>query len=431
MKKLSSEPAAQSIAAFVGIDWADQKHDLVWCSATAVSQSEHRVIANHPEALSQWVAEMRQRFSPQGRIAIFLEQSRGALIYHLMHYEGLVLYPINPLQMAHYRKAIKVSGDKHDRLDAALLCQFGRLHFDSLSPWQPDDALTRKLTLLNQDRRQAIEKRTRLANELKSALKTYYPLALEVLDNDTSTLLAADLLLGWPTLEALQKQSPSKLRRFFYAHNCRAEGKLLQRLEQIKAAQPLVRDTAIIEATALKVQMLAQQLKTLLPYIAIYEKQIAQLFGSHPDSFLFSDLPGAGPALGPRLLTAFGSDRDRFSSSTEAATTFGLAPIRDLSGKRTPKKPGTVCYRHACSKFLRQSFHEFASCSIQGCSWAKAFYESQRAKGKSHHTAVRALSFKWIRILFACWKNRTPYDPHRYQLTLRQHGSPFATTLTS
>ena len=92
-----------------------------------------------------------------------------------MNYEGLVLYPINPLQMAHYRKAIKVSGDKHDRLDATLLCQFGRLHLDGLKPWQPDDALTRKLALLNEDRRQAIEKRSALANELKSALKIYYP----------------------------------------------------------------------------------------------------------------------------------------------------------------------------------------------------------------------------------------------------------------
>jgi transposase len=369
---------------------------------------------------------MRQRFGPQGRIAIFLEQSRGALIHHLMNYEGLVLYPINPLQLAHYRKAIKVSGDKHDQLDATLLCQFGRLHLESLKAWQPDDALTRKLAMLNEDRRQAIEKRSALANELKSALKIYYPLALELLDNDTSTLLAADLVLHWPALEVLQKQSQSKLRRFFYAHNCRTEQKMLQRLELIQKAQPMIRDSAIIEAAALKVQLLAQQLKSLLPYIALYEKQIAQLFGSHPDGFLFSDLPGAGPALGPRLLTAFGSNRDRFSSSTEAATTFGIAPIRDSSGKRTPKQPGTVCYRHACPKFLRQSWHEFAACSIRCCPWANAYYEAQRAKGKSHHTAVRALAFKWIRIAYACWKNRTPYDPKRYEFALAQRASPFA-----
>jgi transposase len=251
-------------------------------------------------------------------------------------------------------------------------------------------------------------------------------LALEILDNDTSTLLAADLLLSWPALQALQAQSASKLRRFFYAPNCRSEPKMLQRLQRIKEAQALVRDSAIIEATALRVSMLAQQLKSLLPYIAIYENQIAQLFGSHPDSFLFDDLPGAGPALGPRLLSAFGSDRDRFSSAAQASTTFGIAPIRELSGKRTSKQPGTICFRHACPKFLRQSFHEFAGCSIRSCSWANAYYEAQRAKGKNHHTAVRALAFKWVRILYACWKNHTPYDPSRYQLALTKRGSAYA-----
>ena len=425
MSKIHSQ-SAQPIVAFVGIDWAEQKHDIVWCSAASVNQTQYQVVAHRPEALSEWVFQMRQRFGSEGRIAIFLEQSRGALIHHLMNYEALALYPINPLQLASYRKAIKVSGDKHDQLDAGLLLQFGRLHFDSLKAWQPDDALTRKLALLNEDRRQAVQKRTQLANELKSALKLYYPLALEILDQDTSTLLAADLLLSWPALELLQNQSPSKLRRFFYAHNCRSESKMLERLERIKTARALVGDSAIIEATALRVKMLAQQLKSLLPYIAIYEKQIAQLFGSHPDHFLFSDLPGAGPALGPRLLSAFGTDRDRFSSAAEASTTFGIAPIRDLSGKRTAQKPGTVFYRHACPKFLRQSFHEFAACSIRGCCWANAYYEAQRAKGKSHHTAVRALAFKWIRILYACWKNRTPYDPSRYELALAQRRSPFA-----
>jgi transposase len=428
MKTFHSQPSAQPLVAFVGIDWADQKHDVVWCSAAAVNQTQYQVVAHNPEALSQWVLQMRQRFGSEGRLAIFLEQSRGALIHHLMNYEGLVLYPINPLQLASYRRALKVSGDKYDQLEAGLLLQFGRLHLDSLKAWQPEDALTRKLALLNEDRRQAVAKRSQLANELKSALKIYYPLALEILDQDTSTLLAADLLLNWPALEWLQNQSASKLRRFFYAHNCRSQKKMLERLERIQAAQPLVRDAAIIEAAALRVKMLAQQLKSLLPYIAIYEKQIAELFGSHPDHFLFSDLPGAGPALGPRLLSAFGTDRDRFSTAAEASTTFGIAPIRDLSGKRTAQKPGTVSYRHACPKFLRQSFHEFAACSIRCCSWANAYYQAQRAKGKSHHTALRALAFKWIRILYACWKNRTPYDPRRYELALSLHRSPFAPT---
>ena len=151
---------------------------------------------------------------------------------------------------------------------------------------------------------------------------------------------------------------------------------MLERLKFIKEAKAQTRDLAVIEPAALKVQMLAQQLKSLLPYIARYEKQIAELFDSHPDSGLFRDLPGAGPALAPRLFTAFGSDRSRFDLAQEISSLSGIAPVRRASGKKTGKK-ASIHFRHACPKFLRQSFHEFAGCSIPRCSWAKSFYEAQ------------------------------------------------------
>jgi hypothetical protein len=81
---------------------------------------------------------------------------------------------------------------------------------------------------------------------------------LQVLDNDTSSGLAADLLLQWPTLEALQKVNSHKLRKFFYGHNCRQEQKLLERLRLIQAAKPLVTDPAVIEPAMLRLQMLAR-----------------------------------------------------------------------------------------------------------------------------------------------------------------------------
>jgi transposase len=346
----------QGVAAYVGIDWADQKHHMVLRSEAEPTKVQHQVINQTPEGLLDWVGEMQQRFADKGKILVCLEQTRGALIYHLMGYAFFELYPINPNQLANYRATFKNSGAKDDRPDADLLCELVMCHRDRLKAWKPDTELTRKLATLNEDRRQAVERRTRLANGIKSTLKVYFPLALQVLDNDTSTALAANLLLQWPCLEALQKQSPAKLRKFFYAHNCRAEQKILQRLKFIKEAKALTRDLAVIEPAALKVQMLAQQLKSLLPYIARYEKQIAELFDSHPDSGLFRDLPGAGPALAPRLFTAFGSDRSRFELAQELSSLSGIAPVRRASGKKTGKK-ASIHFRHACPKFLRQSFH--------------------------------------------------------------------------
>jgi transposase len=427
MQDSTSSARAEGVAAYVGIDWADQKHDVILRSASEPTKVEHSQIAHEPDALMDWLGELQQRFAAKGKILVALEQSRGALIYHLMGYEFLELYPINPAQLSSFRETFSPSGAKDDRPDAELICELLYCHRGRLKAWKPDDELTRKLAFLNEGRRKAVDQRTQLANEIKSELKIYFPLALQVLDNNCSTALAADLLLNWSTLDNLQKQSAHKLRKFFYAHNSRNEQKLLERLELIKLAKPLTRDRAVIEPAALRVQLLAQQLKSLLPYIARYEKQIAELFNAHPDSFLFRDLPGAGPALGPRLLTAFGTDRGRFDYPIEFCSLSGIAPVRRASGKKSGKK-ASVHFRHACPKFLRQSFHEFAECSIRYCSWAQGSYQAQRERGKGHHAAVRAVAFKWIRILFACWKHRLPYDPQHYQQALQTRGSQYANT---
>jgi transposase len=414
-----------AVAAYIGIDWADQKHAVALRSATEPAKIQHQLIVQQPEALMEWIGQLQQRFGSRGKILVCLEQSRGALIYHLMGYELFELYPVNPLQLSRYRETFSPGGAKDDRPDAELLCELLYCHRDRLKAWKPDTELNRKLAFLNEGRREAVDQATRLSNAIKSQLKVYFPLALELLNDDTSTALAAGLLLKWPTLEAIQKQNSHSLRKFFYAHNSRGESKMLQRLERVQQAKPLTQDRAVIEPAVLRVQMLARQLKVLLPDIARYEQNIAELFAAHPYRFLFENLPGAGPALAPRLCSALGSDPERWESAQEISTLHGIAPVRRASGKKTGKR-ASIHFRQACPKFLRQSFHEFAACSIRYCTWAKALYDSQRTRGKGHHAAVRAVAFKWVRIFFACWKNRVPYDPQRYLQALQQRGSPFA-----
>jgi transposase len=414
-----------AVAAYIGIDWADQKHDIALRSVQEPNKIEHQLIDQKPEALMDWIGQLQQRFGPQGKILVCLEQSQGALIYHLMGYEFFELYPVNPLQLARYRESFSPGGAKDDRPDAELLNELLYCHRDRLRALKPDSELGRKLSFFNQGRREAVDQRTRLSHKIKSQLKVYFPLALELLDGDTSTTLAADLLLRWPTLEAIQNQDTHTLRKFFYGHNCRGQQRMLQRLELIQKAKALTKDSAVIEPAALRVQMLARQLKNLLPDIIRYDKKIAELFAAHPNRFLFENLPGAGEALAPRLLSAFGSEPERWKSALEVATLSGIAPVRRASGTKSGRK-ASVYFRRACPKFLRQSFHEFAGCSIRYCSWAKAHYDNQRARGKGHHAAVRSVAFKWIRILFACWKLRTQYDPQRYLQDLKYRGSPLA-----
>jgi transposase len=134
---------------------------------------------------------------------------------------------------------------------------------------------------------------------------------------------------------------------------------------------------------------------------------------------LFAALPGAGLIHAARLTAALGSDRTRWPNPDELLNFSGIAPIIERSGKQF-----RIRWRYFCPKFFRQTFHEFAAQSIQDSFWARAYYYSQRAKGKDHHAAVRALAFKWIRIIWKCWQTRTPYNEIVYLETLRKKGSP-------
>ena len=174
-------------------------------------------------------------------------------------------------------------------------------------------------------------------------------------------------------------------------------------LVKLKTTKPLTTDEAVIIPSALVLRTLAAQLRALLPFLAEYDKVLRSTFDQHPDAELFRSVPGAGEVMAPRLLTAFGTDRARFANAEAVSTFSSIAPVTKSSGKSLSHH-----LRYACAKFLRQSFHEFARASIPHSAWAKAFYDSQRARNKGHHTAVRALAYKWIRILLCLLEITNP-----------------------
>jgi transposase len=172
------------------------------------------------------------------------------------------------------------------------------------------------------------------------------------------------------------------------------------------------------------IKALALQLRTLLLSIEQLNQKIEQLFAQMPDADLFAALPGAGEHLAPRLLLAFGEERTCFSSAQELMQYAGIAPVTERSGKKD-----WVHWRWSCPKFLRQSFVEWAEQSRQHSFWAQAFYEAQKRKGKTPQEAIRALAFKWIRVIWRCWQDRKPYDEAKYLLALKQKGAPLVAQL--
>ena len=408
-------------AAFVAMDWADRKH--FWRLLPAGSQvSEQGELVNTPEDVEEWAVRLRQRFG--GRpVAVCLEQSRGALVYMLTKYPHLVLFPVHPTMSANYRKTFSPCGAKSDASDTAALLDLLLRHRDKLRCLQPDTADTRLLHLLVEERRQQVDERTAQSNRLRDCLKLYFPQILSWFE-DVTTPLVGDLLVRWPALEKLQRANPAVLRRFFHQHNCRNENLIDERIAAIYQAMAATSEEAVVEACMLKAQSLVALLAALRSNIAGFDRRIEELVQSHPDASLFASFPGAGPVLVPRLIAAFGTRRDRFQNAVEMQTFSGIAPVKEASGNSE-----WIHFRFACPKFLRQTFQEFAGHSIGHSQWARAYYEHLRNdEKKEHHAAVRSLAYKWIRILFRCWKDGKLYDENIHLQSLRRR-SPLVTRL--
>ena len=401
----------------IGLDRSDAKADLAYID-TRSGRRWSQTLDTAPERLHDWLAQLRQDY-PRAKVALCVEQPATNVILFLESYAWITLFPINPITLQKFREAFVTSRAKDDGKDAQYLAELLLTHHDKLTPWTPEDAQTRRLQQLVLHRRAVVDERTALSNRLQALLKQYFPQALDLCGDELWRPLATAFLLKWPTLQAVQKAKPAALKAFYHLHGSRSQPLIAQRLERIAQAVPLTDETALLDTFALRVERVCRQLELVTRAVAQYDRRIAALYPQHPDHALFASLPGAGPVLGPRLLAALGAQRDRYATAAALQRFTGIAPVTKQSGGKR-----VVHRRYRCPLFQRQSFHEYAKESILWCRWAAAYDLQQRDRGVSHHTAVRALAYKWQRLIFRCWQTHTPYDDVRYEAVLRQRGSP-------
>jgi len=413
--------AEQAFTALVGIDWSDKKHDF--CLQGAGSQQhEFGVVAHRPEAIDHWARELHERFG--GPIAVCLEIAKGPLVHALQRYPFMVLFPVNPAMIAKYREAFVPSRAKDDPTDAEIALELLLRHREKLQPLKPQSAAMRALTTLVEQRRNLVGDKTRITNRLCHTLKEYFPQALDWFE-DRDTVLFCDFLQRWPSLKQVKRARQATLRSFFWAHNMRRAELIEERIHGIRSASALTDDVAVIGPHQLLVQVLVSQLRVILQAIDEFDAEITQLAERLPDYALFAALPGAGAILTPRLLVAFGEHRERYASAAQLQQYAGVAPVLERSGNKC-----WVHWRMACPTFLRQTFVEWAGSTIPRSFWASAYYQRQRDKGCSHQAALRALAYKWIRIVYRCWQTRTAYDESTYLLALKRRGSPLIASVS-
>lgn len=404
-------------AAYIGIDWADRKHDL--CLLDNQNQTwEHSTIESTPQAIADWVNQLRQRYG-EAKVLVGLEQKRGPLLYALCQYDNLVLVPINPRTVANYRKAFQPSRAKSDPIDAKLIVELMQRHGDKLDIWSAGCPKHRALRQWVESRRMLVGEKVRLTNRITAALKSYFPQILGWFE-DKHTIAFCEFLEQFPNLQAAQAATAEQLKQFFRAHHIIRNATIQRRTSQIQqAGPPLTLDEAIVIPAQALTQSLVALLKVVLVQLIEFEAQIEALFASLPDAELFQSLPGAGPHLAPRLLAAFGEDRTRFNCAQSFMSYIGIAPVKEESGKKH-----WVHWRWSCPIFLRQTFVEWVDHARPHSLWSQAFYKQQRLAGKSHQKAIRALAYKWGRILWRCWQDGTPYDEEKYLAALKRKKSP-------
>lgn len=397
---------------YAGIDWADTHHD------TQVIDEAGRQIASKRVAHTKAGVETLISFlnaipglQHKDQLACIIETSRGLLITSLLE-AGFTVYPVHPKTVDRRRGA---AGTKTDQVDAYLLAKLGRSELADLRQLQPDAPLIAELKDLTRDQQGLIQMQTRLINQIKACLKAYYPAALHLFSHiqQPITLL---FLQAYPTPQEAMAATVEQLTRLLKQGKHPQASKAAHRIFA-HLHEPQLQASEVTTRTKSRLLLaLVQQLQPLIQQIADYEEVIADLFLSHADRAIFESLPGAGARLAPRLLAEVGDDRTRYADAQGLSALAGTAPVLYQSGNYRKAHR-----RHACLKHLRNALYQFAWQSTHSQAWASAYYQRKRQEGKSHSVAVRALSHVWVRILYAMWITRTPYDPSIFEAARQAH----------
>jgi transposase len=401
---------------FAGIDWADQHHDVVVVNA-AGDFCGHCRVAHSVAGLDALLAFLRTFTTDLEELLCVVELDHGLLVAALLD-AGLPVAALNPVTAKRLRPP---SGVKTDTLDALLLARAARAQWPAVPRLRPQSALVQELKLLTRDLERLIGQQTSLTNQLGACLKHYYPVALSCFDS-VALPIALLFLQHFPTPVAARQASVEQLTDFLvtarYPRSLPATRAKAEQLAAVLQSPQLQAPAPVVRAKAQLTQVLVAQLLLLHEQIAAYDAAIGALAHQHEDHALFASLPGAGPRLAPRLLAEWGDDRTLYANAASVQALAGTAPVLFQSGAYRG-----VRRRRACVNALRQALYHFARESVVLDEWARAYYRRKRAQGRSQAMALRALANHWVRILYAMWLHRTPYDPAILQAAQQAHGS--------
>nr|WP_205863514.1 IS110 family transposase [Planosporangium thailandense] len=389
---------------FVGDDWAEAHHDVEIQDDTGRRLARRRL----PEGvagmavLHALIADHLGDGEP-GEVVVGIETDRGAWVQALVA-AGYQVYAINPLSVARYRERHVTSGAKSDAGDAKVLADLVRTDRQHHRPIAGDSDLAEAIKVLARAHQNLIWSRQRQANALRSTLREFYPAALAAFDELAGRDALAVLALA-PTPTRGRTLSQAKiaavLRRAGRQRNVDSRAEAIRaalRSEQLAA--PVTVELAFGHTVTALVRVLAE----LTRQIEALEGELVAHFDRHPDAEIYRSLPGLGAILAARVLAEFGDDPTRFADAKARRNYAATSPITRASGTRR-----IVLARVAANKRLRDALYLQAFTALTVSPGARAYYDAHRARGATHHQALRALANRLVGILHGCLRHRTTY----------------------
>jgi Transposase/Transposase IS116/IS110/IS902 family len=389
---------------FAGVDWAEAHHDVCVMGEDGRVLEQCRV--SHSVAgigeLHALVAAHAEEGDP---VAVGIEVDRGLVVSALLA-AGYQVYAVNPLASSRYRDRHATSGAKSDRGDAKVLADLVRTDRHNHRQVAGDSGLAEAVKVLARAHQSAIWSRQRQVNALRSALREYYPAALAAFGADLAVGDAVAVLALAPVPDAGRALSRAKiaaaLRRAGRQRN------IDRRAREIQAAlraDYLQAPPVVAGAYGAAARSAIRLISAYTAEIAELEQALADHFDQHPDAKIVRSLPGLGTILGARVLGEFGDDRTRFASPQSRKNYAGTSPITKASGRHR-----VVLARHARNRRLADALEQWAFCSLTPSPGARAYYDQLRARGKTHHQALRQLANRWVGILHICLERGCAYD---------------------
>lgn len=396
---------------FVGIDLADKKHDICILNSSGKVLKEF-IVSHSPEGLDQLLDMIRSL--PEDQEILIAAETPGHLFIQYLHALGYTVYPINPKSVDRARDRFSPAGAKDDKRDAHVLADLLRTDRHQYRPMRVDSEFLTELKHLVNDRETLVSNQKAIENQIRSCLKDYYPRALECFPKLDQKVTIA-FLRRFPTPTALKHTSEQEFAQLL--KECRhpqCESKANTLSELAKRKQFHVTRATVRTKSRLMLTLL-DQLDLLLKELEQYEKDIDSLVKLHPDSEIFLDLKGVGANLAARLIVHFGDDRNYYPHANAVQCEAGTAPVTRKSGKRI-----TVRFRRACQKPFRNTMQNMAIQMVKYQGWCKELFLKHRKRGRSKSECYRIVANKWVKILFAMWQKRMPYDPNIYLQAKKQ-----------